>query len=87
MGALDHDQAHLLLNDLPVLQQIWTVTAESLILKRGIVGRAQDIRRNQQLMLDLIKEDGLDEEDEWCYGRNVSPSMRQQHGTPDDEAD
>lgn len=68
MSPLSHDNAQILLDDLPVLQQIWLTTAEALILDRGIVQRPQDIKRNQQVMLELIREDGLDEEDEWWYG-------------------
>ncbi|OAA39676.1 F-box protein [Metarhizium rileyi] len=76
MSALSHDDAQRLLDDTPVLQQIWLTTAEALILDRGIVQRTQDIKRNQQVMLDLIREDGLDEEDEWWYGRSNPDSVR-----------
>lgn len=87
MGQLDRDNAQTLLDDLPVLQHIWTKTAETLILERGIVCGPQDIKRNQQVMLHLIQEDGLDEEDEWWYGRN-SPSVRPRNGAAaDDDAD
>jgi hypothetical protein len=46
------------------------------VLERGIVGREGDIKRGQQMMLDLISEDGIDEEDEWWYGRNNPDSVR-----------
>ncbi|CCE28286.1 probable F-box protein involved in pathogenicity [Claviceps purpurea 20.1] len=76
MSPLSREYAQILLDDLPVLQQIWLTTAEALILARGIVQRPQDIKRNQQVMLELIREDGLDEEDEWLYGRNNPDSVR-----------
>jgi hypothetical protein len=76
MSALPPDHAQKILHDLPLLQQIWTTTAEALILERNIVSRPQDILRNAQLMLDLIREDGLEEEDEWWYGRHAPESIR-----------
>jgi hypothetical protein len=87
MSALSPQQAQALLNDLPVLQQIWLTTAEALVLQRQIVERPQDIKRNQQVMLDLIREDGLDEEDEWWYGRSIPDSVRPPVGVTDDDAD
>lgn len=87
MSALSHDDAQKLLDDVPVLQQIWLTTAEALILDRGIVSRTQDIKRNQQVMLDLIREDGLDEEDEWWYGRNNPDSVRPSASAIDDDAE
>ncbi|ROT40103.1 F-box domain-containing protein [Sodiomyces alkalinus F11] len=65
-----------LLADLPTLQQIWSVTAEALILDRRIVDRPQDIKRNAQVMLDLIRDDGSMEEDEWCYGTTMGASVK-----------
>ncbi|PKS11846.1 hypothetical protein jhhlp_001140 [Lomentospora prolificans] len=76
MGPMSPDQAAQLLQDLPALQQIWLVTAEALILDRRIVQRPQDILRNAQVMLELIREDGLEEEDEWWYGRDAPDSLR-----------
>lgn len=87
MAPLGRDNAQSILDDLPVLQQIWLVTAEATILDRAIVPRPQDIKRNQQVMLDLIREDGVDEEDEWWYGRNIPDSVRPPAGAPDEEAD
>lgn len=87
MAPLSHENAQCLLNDLPVLQQIWLTTAEALILDRGIVPRTQDIKRNQQVMLELIREDGLDEEDEWWYGRSNPESVRPSATAIDDDAD
>lgn len=76
MVNLEPNEAQKILGDLPVLQQIWMQTAEALILKRGIVKRTEDIKRNQQVMLDLIREDGMEEEDEWWYGLKLPASVR-----------
>lgn len=76
MGHLPQEQLHLIIPDLPMLQQIWLPTAEALILDRNIVGRQQDIKRNAQVMLDLIREDGAAIEDEWWYGRGAPESIR-----------
>lgn len=84
MSSLAPEQAHAILNDLPILQQIWLTTAEAVILDRRVVDRPQDIKRNQQVMLDLIREDGLDEEDEWWYGRNIPDSVRPPAGSVTD---
>lgn len=87
MAPLNRQQAQAVLDDLPVLQQIWLQTAEALVLKRKVVDRPQDIKRNQQVMLDLICEDGLDEEDEWWYGRGIPDSVRPPTDVNDDDAD
>ncbi|KAI0206439.1 F-box domain-containing protein [Astrocystis sublimbata] len=71
MGPLMRDQLQILLPDLPDIHSIWLPTAEALILDRGIVGRPQDIKRNGPALLDLIREDGAAEEDEWLYGRTA----------------
>jgi hypothetical protein len=70
------DQLKVLLSDLPVLQKIWLETAEATILDRQIVERATDIKRNAQVMLELIREDGLVEEDQWWYGMVAPESVR-----------
>lgn len=88
MGNLTREQAQALLDDVPVLQQIWVTTAEAAILQRRIVWRPQDIKRNQQVMLDLIREEDLDEEDEWAYGRKLHDSVRPPATTmAEDDAD
>ncbi|OLN94227.1 hypothetical protein CCHL11_02900 [Colletotrichum chlorophyti] len=76
MGPLGRDHLRRLLADLPNLQDIWLKTAEAMILDRGVVERTQDIKRNAQVMLELIREDGIDEEDEWWYGRTTPESVR-----------
>lgn len=76
MGPLLQEHSRLITPDVPVLQQIWLPTAEALILNRKIVERPQDIKRNAQVMLDLIREDGDAGEDEWWYGTGASASVR-----------
>lgn len=87
MSQLDPEQSDKLLHDLPVLQQIWLTTAEAMILDRNIVQRTQDIKRNQQVMLDLIRMDGIEAEDEWWYGRHNPESVRPPTSAIDDDAD
>ncbi|KAK1476633.1 F-box domain-containing protein [Colletotrichum cuscutae] len=76
MGPLEREHVRHVLADLPSLQEIWLKTAEALILERGIVERTRDIKRNAQVMLELIRDDGIDEEDEWWYGRSTPESIR-----------
>lgn len=85
MAPLDSDAASSLLKDLPVLQQIWLTTAEALVLERGVVPRSKDIKRNQEVLLSLIQEDGIREEDEWWYGRGIPDSVRPAVGEDCDE--
>ncbi|TDZ22962.1 hypothetical protein Cob_v004113 [Colletotrichum orbiculare MAFF 240422] len=37
-----------------------------------------DIKRNAQVMLELIRDDGMDEEDEWWYGRSTPESREEE---------
>lgn len=76
MGTLNKEQLNSLLTDMPTLHQIWSTTAEAVILDRKIVERPIDIKRNAQVMLELIRDDGLEEEDEWWYGSNAPESVR-----------
>lgn len=76
MGPLSREQSRLVMSDVPILQQIWLPTAEALILDKKIVERPQDIKRNAQVMLELIREDGAAMEDEWWYGRNAHAAVR-----------
>jgi hypothetical protein len=76
MGPLLREDLRTLLPDLPDLHSIWLPTAEVLILERGIVNRPQDIKRNGPALLELIREDGAAEEDEWLYGRAAPESVR-----------
>jgi hypothetical protein len=63
MGPLSVEHTGLLLPDLPVLEQIWLPTAEALLLARCAVERRQDIKKNAQVMLELIRE-GITDADE-----------------------
>ncbi|KXJ89194.1 hypothetical protein Micbo1qcDRAFT_14767 [Microdochium bolleyi] len=76
MGPLSRDQLRLLLPELPLLQQIWLPTAEALIAQRQIVSRPEDIKRNAQVLLELIREDGAAEEDAWWYGQAAPDSVK-----------
>lgn len=76
MDKLEQEQYKLLLTDLPILQKLWLTTAEAMILDRKIVERSVDIKRNAQVMLDLIKEDGVVDEDVWWYGMVTTKSIR-----------
>lgn len=76
MMPLSREQARVVLADLPVLQHIWSFTAEALVLDRRIVERPQDIKRNAQVMLDLIQEGEAALEDEWWYGMVAPESVR-----------
>ncbi|TAQ83575.1 hypothetical protein B7494_g8095 [Chlorociboria aeruginascens] len=74
MGPLSQDQLQLILPDLQPLTSIWLVTAEALILQRKIVERAQDIKRNHQVLLDLIRDNGDDRIDDWSPGNATDPN-------------
>ncbi|KAH8177529.1 f-box domain-containing protein [Sarocladium implicatum] len=87
MSPLSQDSAQKILDDLPVLQQIWTTTAEALILERRIVDCEASIKRNQHLIIDLIREDGVDEEDEWLYGRHAPDSVKASVAAIHDDVD
>jgi hypothetical protein len=76
MSALPREDLRLVVPAVPILQQIWLPTAEALILDRKIVERQQDIKRNAQVMLELIREDGAAMEDEWWYGSAAPESVR-----------
>ncbi|KAI0025444.1 hypothetical protein F4780DRAFT_721055 [Xylariomycetidae sp. FL0641] len=76
MGPLSRDHIQMLLPELPTLQEIWLPAAEALILDKRIVERPQDIKRNASVLVDLIREDGAAEEDEWWYGCAAPPSTR-----------
>jgi len=58
-------------------------TAEALILERKIVERPQDIKRNTQVLLELIRDDGTDGLDDWTTG-NASEITRGANAEPHD---
>ena len=70
MGPLSAEHTQLLLPDLPVLQQIWLPTAEALLLERRAIERRQDIKKNAQVLLELIRE-GITDADELFHMQAV----------------
>jgi hypothetical protein len=86
MGPLNATSLALLLADMPVLQQIWSPTAEALILERKVVERPQDINRNTQVLLELIREDGFEMGDDWSYGTAGHDSVMPPSGSTEDDA-
>jgi hypothetical protein len=76
MGPVSREELKDLIPDLPVLQKIWAETAEAMILDRKIVERASDIKRNAQIFTGLIREEGIEEEDQWWYGTGAPESVR-----------
>ncbi|KAI6713047.1 hypothetical protein JHW43_004418 [Diplocarpon mali] len=67
MPPLPREELRLLLPDLQHLSNIWMHTAEALILERQIVRRPQDIKRNTQVLLELIRDDGLGDVEEFEF--------------------
>lgn len=78
MSPLSREHLRILLPDLQHLSNIWIHTAEALILERKIVERSQDIKRNTQVLLELIRDDGTDGLDEWISGRHSAVQMEQE---------
>ncbi|KAK4229493.1 hypothetical protein QBC38DRAFT_453124 [Podospora fimiseda] len=76
MGAMPKDELKMIFADLPVLQRIWCDTAEALILDRKIVQKSSDIRRNAQIFTELIRDDGVEDEDQWLYGTVAPETLR-----------
>ena len=68
MSPLPRDQLKLILSDQQPLTGIWLQTAEAVILDRKIVENSQKIKRNTQVLLELIKEDGPAIDEEWAPG-------------------
>lgn len=68
MSPLSREQLRLLLLDQQPLTSIWLPTAEALILERRIVESSQNIKRNTQVLLELIKEDGMTVGEDWAPG-------------------
>lgn len=68
MSPLSRDQLSMLLADQQHLSNLWMPTAEAVIMERQIVESPSQIKRNQQILLDLIKEDGAAIEEDWAPG-------------------
>jgi hypothetical protein len=67
-----------LLQDMPILQEIFVNTGERLLLRRGIVERVQDIKKIGQLIEELIR-DGVTDADELIYGEDVQTIAEYSH--------
>ena len=80
MSPLSRDQLRLIVPDLQHLKNIWIHTAEALILERKIVSRSQDIKRNTQVLLELIRDDGTDGLEEWSSGNPRTVHTETQEG-------
>ena len=87
MSPLPRDQLQLLLPDLQHLSNIWIHTAEALILERKIVERPQEIKRNTQVLLELIRDDGTDGLDEWCSGNPRTTALAEPQDNSGDVSD
>jgi hypothetical protein len=68
MSPLARDQLKLLITDQQPFTNIWLYTAEAVILDRKIVESSQNIKRNTQVLLELIREDGSTIDEEWAPG-------------------
>ena len=78
MSPLSRQHLQLILPDLQHLSNIWIHTAEALLLERKIVERWQDIKKNTQVLLELIKDDGSDG-DTWSSGNpRIAVQMEQE---------
>jgi len=80
MSPLSRAQLQLVLPDLQHLSTIWIHTAEAMILERKIVERPQDIKKNTQVLLELIRDDGNNEIDEWSSGNPRTVQAEPQEG-------
>lgn len=81
MNPLPLDQLRLVMSDMQPLSHVWLQTAEALILERGIVERVQDIKRINQVLLELIRDDGTTFNDDWSSG-NALDRRRTVHSEP-----
>ncbi len=68
MAPLSREQLRPLLEDQQPLMSIWLPTAEQVILERGIVENPAGIKRNTQVLLELIREEGSSLDVEWAPG-------------------
>ncbi|RDW71958.1 putative F-box protein [Coleophoma crateriformis] len=74
MSPLTPDQLRVVTSDLPSLTSMWLQTAEALILERGIVEGPQNIKRNTQVLLELIRDDGNALDEDWTPGVTLARS-------------
>lgn len=80
MSPLTRNQLAQFIPDQPHLKDIWMLTAEALILEREIVSRPQDIKRNTQVLLDLIRDYGNDGVEEFTPPRPRENNTELQEG-------
>ncbi|KAH7309935.1 hypothetical protein BKA65DRAFT_414321, partial [Rhexocercosporidium sp. MPI-PUGE-AT-0058] len=72
MPSLSAEDAQLLIPDLPHLSQIWLPTATFLLVEeRKVVERPQDIKKNAQILMELIHAE-FTTADKLFYGRDKS---------------
>lgn len=76
MGPLPADILRPLLRDLQPLTSLWSLTAEATILERGIVESPSQIKRNTQVLLELIGEQGNLVEDVWSPAAGADFGVR-----------
>ncbi|CAG8974604.1 hypothetical protein HYALB_00004402 [Hymenoscyphus albidus] len=80
MSPLTRNQLAQFVPDQPHLKDIWMLTAEALILERQIVSRPQDIKRNTQVLLDLIRDYGNDGVEEFTPSPPREINTEEQEG-------
>lgn len=85
MSPLSREQLRLLLPDLQPLHNVWLLTGEAVVLDRQIVDSSSKIKRNTQVLLELIKEDGPEVE-EWAPGLSGASRRDLENFTGDMEA-
>lgn len=79
MSPLSREQLRPLLVDQQPLTGIWLHTAEAVIMERKIVECPLKIKRNTQVLLELIKEDGGVVDEEWAPGLSQASRHALQH--------
>lgn len=77
MSPLSRQQISLLLPDLQHLSHIWIHTAPAMIVERKIVEAVKDIKKIDGVLLELIRDDGTDDIDEWSSGNPHTVHMEQ----------
>ncbi|TVY81897.1 hypothetical protein LSUE1_G002872 [Lachnellula suecica] len=84
MSPLSKETLRNILPDLPHLHNIWMHTAEALILERKIVPTAKDIKRNTQVLLELINEVGsaADPMDDWSSRNQTQTNVNTEAQDP-----
>jgi hypothetical protein len=76
MGSLSNARLKLLLTDLQPLTNLWSLTAEATILERGIVESSTQIKRNTQVLFELIGDNENLVEDVWSPAAGTDFGVR-----------